>query len=174
MFYIYPSKCTYIAVNTHTYVNTHPEQWADIYATVPGELLGVWCLAQGHLVVVLKVERALYIHSPHRQSLPDRDSNLQPFDYESDSLPLGHDFPQPVWEVHGSADRNSECQNICHKSCLNYKLFHCTLKNKGFFFFFFVKNILVLLRTFFLYKEPFVQWKGSLDVKCFSSIHECQ
>ncbi len=56
--------------------------------------LGVWCLAQGHLVMVLKVERALYIHSPHLQSLPDRDSNSQPFDYESDSLPLGHDFPK--------------------------------------------------------------------------------
>ncbi len=32
----------------HT-VNTHPEQWAAIYAAVPGEQLGVWCLAQGHL-----------------------------------------------------------------------------------------------------------------------------
>ncbi len=43
--------------------------------------------------MVLRVERVLYIHSPHLQSLPDRDSNSQPFDYESDSLPLGHDFP---------------------------------------------------------------------------------
>ncbi len=43
--------------------------------------------------MVLKVERALYIPSPHRQSLPDRDSNSQPFNYKSDSLPLGHDFP---------------------------------------------------------------------------------
>ncbi len=57
--------------------------------------------AQGHLVGVLKVERALNIHSPHRQSLPDRDSNSQPFDFESDDydsimspLPLGHDFPK--------------------------------------------------------------------------------
>ncbi len=40
---IYPSKCT------HTEVNTHPEQWATIYAAVPGEQMGVWCLAQGHL-----------------------------------------------------------------------------------------------------------------------------
>ncbi len=90
----YPSKCTHIAVNTHT-VNSHPEQWAAIYAAAHGEQLGVRCLAQGHLVVVLKVERVLYIHSPHPpppwQSLPDRDSNSQT--YESDSLPLGHDFP---------------------------------------------------------------------------------
>ncbi len=35
---------------THTHiVNTHPEQWAAIYAAVPGEQLGVRCLAQGHL-----------------------------------------------------------------------------------------------------------------------------
>ncbi len=38
-------------------------------------------------------ERALYIHSLHLQFLPDRDSNSQPFDYESDSPPLGHDPP---------------------------------------------------------------------------------
>ncbi len=38
------------AVNTHTHtVNTHPEQWAVIYAAAPGEQLGVRCLAQGHL-----------------------------------------------------------------------------------------------------------------------------
>ncbi len=45
-----PSKCTHTqqrVVNTHT-VNTHPEQWAVI-ASVPGEQLGVRCLAQGHL-----------------------------------------------------------------------------------------------------------------------------
>ncbi len=30
-------------------MNTHPEQWAAIYAAVPGEQLGVQCLAQGHL-----------------------------------------------------------------------------------------------------------------------------
>ncbi len=48
-----PSKCTHTAVSseqthkhTHT-VNTHPEQWAAIYAVAPGEKLGVRCLAQG-------------------------------------------------------------------------------------------------------------------------------
>ncbi len=34
--------------HTHT-MNTHPEQWAAIYAAAPGEQLGVWYLAQGHL-----------------------------------------------------------------------------------------------------------------------------
>ncbi len=30
-------------------MNTYPEQWAAIYTAVPGEQLGVRCLAQGHL-----------------------------------------------------------------------------------------------------------------------------
>ncbi len=48
------------------------------------EQLGVRCLAlaQGHLVVILKLERALYIHSPHRKSLPDWDSNSQPSKFQ--------------------------------------------------------------------------------------------
>ncbi len=50
-----PSKVhTHTAVNTHSSehthtMNTHPEQWAAIYAVAPGEQLGVRCLAQGHL-----------------------------------------------------------------------------------------------------------------------------
>ncbi len=49
--------------HTHTHrEHTHPEQWADIYAAAPGEQLGVRCLAQGHSVMVLRVERALDIH----------------------------------------------------------------------------------------------------------------
>ncbi len=39
-------KCTHTAVNTHTSVNIHPEQWAAIYAAAPGEQSRVWCLAQ--------------------------------------------------------------------------------------------------------------------------------
>ncbi len=50
--------------HTHTHTHTHPEQCSAIYAVAPREQLGVRCLAQGHLVVVLKVQRALNIHSP--------------------------------------------------------------------------------------------------------------
>ncbi len=39
--------------HTHA-VNTHPEQWAAIYAAAPGEYLGVRCLAQGHLSRVIE------------------------------------------------------------------------------------------------------------------------
>ncbi len=35
-----------------------------ISAAAPGEQSGVRCLAQGQLVVLFKMERALYIHSP--------------------------------------------------------------------------------------------------------------
>ncbi len=55
--------------------------------------------------MVLNAERALYIHSPHRQSLPERDSNSQPFNYESKKWKLFvqfiHDWytisPEQVW-----------------------------------------------------------------------------
>ncbi len=63
-------KYTHTAVNTHTHtVNTHPEQWAAIYAAAPGEQLGFGVLLKGTSVVVLRVKRALYIHSPHLQFL---------------------------------------------------------------------------------------------------------
>ncbi len=42
--------CIYPILSAHTHiVNTHPEQWAAIYAAAPGEQLGVQCLARGHL-----------------------------------------------------------------------------------------------------------------------------
>ncbi len=60
-----PSKCTLTAVNTHL------EQWAAILRR-PGSSWEIGALLKGLTsVVVLKVERALVIHSPHQQSLPD-------------------------------------------------------------------------------------------------------
>ncbi len=53
-----PSKCTLTAVNTH------PEQWAAMLRR-PGSSWGFGALLKGLTsVVVLKVERALVIHSP--------------------------------------------------------------------------------------------------------------
>ncbi len=47
---IYPIQSAHTQQWTHTHtVNTHPEQWAAIYAVAPGEQLGVRCLAQVHL-----------------------------------------------------------------------------------------------------------------------------
>ncbi len=43
----------FVPGHIHT-VNTHPEQWAAIYAAAPGEQLGVRCLARGHLSRVIE------------------------------------------------------------------------------------------------------------------------
>ncbi len=83
-------------VNTHT----HPEQWAAIYTAVPGEQLGVRCLAQGHLSRGIEGgERALYIHSPTYNSCRTWDSNPQPLDYKSDSLTIRPRLPQTMWDI---------------------------------------------------------------------------
>ncbi len=82
----------------------------------PGEQLWVWCLAQEHLVVVLKVLK-LYIHSPHRQFLPDRDSNTQPLDYESDSLNTRPRLP--------SINHHRDLPNSHHRETRSKKL--CTV-----------------------------------------------
>ncbi len=90
-------KCTHTAVNTHTpwtHTRSSPEQWAAIYAAAPGEQLGFGALLKGTSVVVLKVERVLYIHSPHLQFLPARDSNPWPLGYEPNSLTIRPRLPQ--------------------------------------------------------------------------------
>ncbi len=72
--------CIYPILHTHTH--THTQQWAAIYAAVPGEQLGVRCLAQGsHLSCGIEGGESA-VHSPHLQFLPGRDSNLQPLGYE--------------------------------------------------------------------------------------------
>ncbi len=70
-----PSKVhTHSSEHTHT-MNTHPEQWAAILCfCARGAVGGSGALLKGTSVVVLRVERALYIHSPHLQFLPARDS----------------------------------------------------------------------------------------------------
>jgi len=82
-----------IQVHTHTNtVNTHTR------GAVGSHLC---CSAQGAVRGSVPCSRAPRrgieggespVHSFHLQFLPDRDLNLQPFDYKSDYLPLGHDF----------------------------------------------------------------------------------
>ncbi len=87
-------KCTHTDSCEHTHtVNTHPEQWAAIYAAAPGEQLGVRCLAQGHLSRGIEGGESAVHSTPHLQFLPAQDSNSQPLDYESSSLTIGHNFP---------------------------------------------------------------------------------
>ncbi len=95
-----PSKCTHTAVSseqTHT-VNTHPEQWAAIYAAAPGEQLGVQCLAQGHLSRGIdggERERCTFT-PPTYNPCQTWDSNPQPLGYKSDSLSFRPRLPQKV------------------------------------------------------------------------------
>ncbi len=64
-----PSK-----VHTHSSEHTPKEvMWRR-----PGSSCGLGVLLKGTSVVVLKMERALYIHSPHLKTLSARDSNSQP------------------------------------------------------------------------------------------------
>ncbi len=69
-------------------MNTHPEQWAAIYAAAPGEQLGVRCLAQGHLSRGIEGGESAGNLLPLLQFLPAQDSNSQPLDYKSDSLTI--------------------------------------------------------------------------------------
>ncbi len=62
-------KCTRTAVNTHTPVNTQPEQWAAIFAAAPEELLGVQFLAQGHLICGIEGEESA-VHSLPPPTIP--------------------------------------------------------------------------------------------------------
>ncbi len=69
------SKCTHTVVNTHTHtVNTHPEQWAAIYAAAPRQQLGVWCLAQGsHLSRGIEGGRERWLFTPKSKWLDNWD-----------------------------------------------------------------------------------------------------
>uniref|UniRef100_A0A672QCH1 Coiled-coil domain containing 141 n=1 Tax=Sinocyclocheilus grahami TaxID=75366 RepID=A0A672QCH1_SINGR len=88
-------KCTHTAVNTHTHtVNTHPEQWAAIYAAAPGEQLGVRCLAQGHLSHGIEGRRERCTFTPPTYNpcrYETRTHNL--LGYESGSLTISPRLP---------------------------------------------------------------------------------
>ncbi len=71
----------------------YPSKWTNTQSSGqpfmlrrPGSSWGF--LLKGTSVVLLRVERTLYIHSPHLQFLPGRDSNSQPLNYEYDSLTI--------------------------------------------------------------------------------------
>ncbi len=86
----YPSKCTHSSEHTHTHCEHTPGAVGSCGAL--GAVGGsVPCLRAPHRGIEGR-ERAR-IHSPHRQSLPDRDSNSQPFDYESESLTITPQLP---------------------------------------------------------------------------------
>ncbi len=87
--------------HTHSSEHTHCEHTpgavgSHLCCGAWGAVGGSMLAQKGTSVVVLKEERALYIHSPHLQFLPARDSNSQPLDYESDSLTIRLRLP-PIY-----------------------------------------------------------------------------
>ncbi len=87
-----PSKCTHTAVNTHTHTLwTHTQSSGQPMLRRPGSSWGFGALLKGTSVMVLRVERALYIHSPHLQFLPDLRLEPTTFGLRVQLYPLGHD-----------------------------------------------------------------------------------
>ncbi len=82
-------KCAHTAVSTHSSEQARTGNCGQPFMLWrPGSSWGFGALLKGTSVMVLRVERVLYIHSPHLQFLPARDLNSQPFDYESDYLTI--------------------------------------------------------------------------------------
>ncbi len=89
-------KCTHTAVNTQTHCEHTPGAvGSHYYAAAPGEQFGgsVPC-SRAPSCGIKGGESTVHSLPPHLQFLPARDLNSKPLDYESDSQPLGHDFPQ--------------------------------------------------------------------------------
>ncbi len=93
--------------HTHT-VNTHPEQWAAIYAAASGEQLGVRCLAQGHLSRGIEGGESA-VHSLPPPTIP---AGLQPLDYESDYLTIRPRLPLGTTAPIGTTE--STCTHKSH------------------------------------------------------------
>ncbi len=81
-------KCTHTAVNTHTHTPwSHTRSSGQPFMLrCLGSSWGFGALFKGTSVMVLKVEKALDIHSTTYNSCRPEDSSSQPFDYKSESL----------------------------------------------------------------------------------------
>ncbi len=100
--------CIYPIQSAHnTVVNTTHTPWTHTRSSGqpfmlrrPGSSWGFGALLKGTSVVVLKVERALYIHSPTYNSCRTGDSNSQSLGYESDSLTIRPRLPHKWTEYY--------------------------------------------------------------------------
>ncbi len=78
---IYPIQSAHTQQWTHTYREHTPGAVGSHYAAVPGRSWGFRALLKGTSVVVLMVERALYIHSPHLRLVLDLKLELATFGF---------------------------------------------------------------------------------------------
>ncbi len=81
----------FIPSKVHTHSSEHTP--GAVGSQCSGSSWGIGALLKGTSVVVLRVERALYIHSPTYNSCRTWDSNPQPLGYESESLTIRPRLP---------------------------------------------------------------------------------
>ncbi len=95
----HPSAHTAVSSEQHIHtVNTHPDQWAAIYAVAPEEQLGVRCLAQGsHLIRVIEVGASTGQSLPPPTIPAGPETRTRDLWVTSPTLYLlGHDCPNPT------------------------------------------------------------------------------
>ncbi len=82
--------CIYpIQVHTHSSEHTHTRSSGQPIMRRPGSSWGIGALLKGVTsVMLLKVERTLVIHDPHRQFLPDPRFEPTTSGYKSDALSI--------------------------------------------------------------------------------------
>uniref|UniRef100_A0A8C2BVS5 Fucolectin tachylectin-4 pentraxin-1 domain-containing protein n=1 Tax=Cyprinus carpio TaxID=7962 RepID=A0A8C2BVS5_CYPCA len=96
---VYGEGCTHTAVTLRTR-NTHPEQWAAIYAAAPREQLGVRCLAQGHLSRNLATGRTVTQSSTFDTWVGEQAIDLNPSFIQPSSSCSSTDIQtNPWWRV---------------------------------------------------------------------------
>ncbi len=84
------SQVWYLPIQVHTHIHTRGAVGSHLCCSARGAVRGSEPCSRAPRRGIEGGESP--VHSFHLQFLPDRDSNLQPFDYKSDYLPLGHDF----------------------------------------------------------------------------------
>ncbi len=115
-----PSKCTHTAVsseqtNKHTLTHTPGAVGSHLCCDARGSSWGSGALLKGLTsVVVLRMERALDIHSPTYNPCQTWDSNPQPLGYKSDSLTIRPWLPIHTSSVHPNVIRETK------KYCIHY------------------------------------------------------
>ncbi len=102
-----PSKCN--NKHSHTPWTHNRSSGQSFYAATPGEHFGAHALHKGLTsVVVLRVERALDIHSPTYNPCRTWDSNSQPSSYKSDSLSIRPRLLKVVGGINTHSDNPTE------------------------------------------------------------------
>ncbi len=116
---IYPIQ----SVHTQQWTHTPGAVGSHLCCGARGAVWGFGALLKGTSVVVLRVERALYIHSPHLQSLLDLRLEPATLGYDSDSLTIRPLLPTKRHEnLNQKQNPNPTLQHFSflREQCQNY------------------------------------------------------